>query len=180
MKRPRDLPPDSLSRGLVLLLGLASILPYLYAWSLQDLRQHTVEFLVAFYTAFLLYAVATLLILKNRALPSRWLLVVAFGLVLIYNALLVFTPPSLSDDMYRYVWDGRVQAQGISPYRYPPEASELAHLREGQIWRSISASPVNCANRSPITWSGTRTFWRNNRSSVLSMTPALITFIGGI
>ncbi len=39
--------------------------------------------------------------------------IVAFALV--YHALLVFMPPTLSDDSYRYVWDGRVQAQGITP-----------------------------------------------------------------
>ena len=51
---------------------------------------------------------------------------------------LVFTPPTLSDDMYRYVWDGRVQAQGISPYRYPPAADELADLRDEDIWHYIN------------------------------------------
>ncbi|MBA3618140.1 MAG: hypothetical protein H0W56_00815, partial [Acidothermales bacterium] len=27
---------------------------------------------------------------------------------------------TLSNDFYRYAWDGRVQAAGIDPYRYPP------------------------------------------------------------
>ena len=35
----------------------------------------------------------------------------------------------LSDDLYRYAWDGQVQAAGISPYRYAPTAPELAYLR---------------------------------------------------
>lgn len=26
--------------------------------------------------------------------------------------------PVLSDDVYRYAWDGRVQAAGVNPYRY--------------------------------------------------------------
>ena len=34
--------------GLFLILGLASLAPYLYALSLGDLRKHTVEFIVAF------------------------------------------------------------------------------------------------------------------------------------
>ena len=28
--------------------------------------------------------------------------------------------PLLSSDIYRYVWDGKVQAAGINPYRYVP------------------------------------------------------------
>ncbi|MCZ4125583.1 glycosyltransferase family 87 protein [Streptomyces sp. H39-S7] len=39
-------------------------------------------------------------------------------------------PPRTSSDMYRYVWDGRVQAAGISPYAHPPAAPELAGLRD--------------------------------------------------
>jgi len=35
----------------------------------------------------------------------------------------------LSDDLYRYAWDGQVQAAGLSPYRYAPTAPELADLR---------------------------------------------------
>jgi hypothetical protein len=40
--------------GLFVILGLASLAPYLYALSLGDLRQRTVEFVVAFFTAFVL------------------------------------------------------------------------------------------------------------------------------
>ncbi|MEU4876507.1 glycosyltransferase 87 family protein [Streptomyces sp. NPDC021608] len=38
--------------------------------------------------------------------------------------------PRTSNDMYRYAWDGRVQAAGISPYAHPPAAPELAPLRD--------------------------------------------------
>lgn len=41
----------------------------------------------------------------------------------------VLAPPRTSDDAYRYLWDGRVQAAGISPYAYPPDAPQLAGLR---------------------------------------------------
>ena len=42
----------------------------------------------------------------------------------------------LSDDLYRYAWDGVVQSEGISPYRYVPEAPQLAYLRDvpGMDW----------------------------------------------
>lgn len=43
--------------------------------------------------------------------------------------------PTLSDDGYRYLWDGRVQAeQGVSPYRYAPEHPALRSLREETPW----------------------------------------------
>jgi hypothetical protein len=43
-------------------------------------------------------------------------------------------PPTTSDDLYRYSWDGRVQAAGIDPYRYPPASPALDRLRERWLW----------------------------------------------
>jgi alpha-1,6-mannosyltransferase len=51
---------------------------------------------------------------------------------------LLFTEPTLSTDIYRYIWDGRVQAAGINPYRYVPAAPELAPLRDPAIWPLIN------------------------------------------
>ncbi|MER5865225.1 glycosyltransferase 87 family protein [Kitasatospora sp. NPDC002040] len=56
----------------------------------------------------------------TRLLLAGGVLVAAAGLV---------APPRTSDDAYRYLWDGRVQAAGISPYAHPPDAAELAGLR---------------------------------------------------
>ena len=46
--------------------------------------------------------------------------------------------PLLSSDIYRYVWDGRVQAAGINPYRYFPAHEALAFLRDGTIFPHIN------------------------------------------
>jgi alpha-1,6-mannosyltransferase len=129
------------TRWIIFGLGLASLLPYLVAWQLGDLRQHTVGFEIAFFTAFALYAGATVLALRLESFSRRDLALV-FGLAIIFQAFLTFTPPTLSDDMYRYVWDGRVQAQGISPYRYSPKAPELAYLRDETVWKFINRKAV--------------------------------------
>lgn len=52
--------------------------------------------------------------------PGRGAALLA-GAVVIRLAALTPVAPS-SDDLYRYAWDGRVQAAGIDPYRYPPAA----------------------------------------------------------
>ncbi|PIR15251.1 MAG: hypothetical protein COV48_15390 [Elusimicrobia bacterium CG11_big_fil_rev_8_21_14_0_20_64_6] len=58
------------------------------------------------------------------------------GLILIVAAFLrlalVLVPPTPSTDAYRYSWEGRVVGAGLSPYRFPPSAPELAFLRAGQ------------------------------------------------
>lgn len=42
--------------------------------------------------------------------------------------------PRTSDDAYRYVWDGRVQADGLSPYDRTPDDPSLAHLRDDLLF----------------------------------------------
>ncbi len=46
--------------------------------------------------------------------------------------------PTLSDDIYRNIWDGRVQVAGFNPYLHAPEDKELAHLRDDLIWPRIN------------------------------------------
>lgn len=65
-----------------------------------------------------------------RRLPVRRAVVVILLGGAALQAAALTAPPRTSTDAYRYVWDGRVQAAGIDPYRYPPAAPELAGLRD--------------------------------------------------
>ena len=47
-------------------------------------------------------------------------------------------PPILSTDIYRYVWDGRMQAADINPYRHMPADPALATLRDTVIYPQIN------------------------------------------
>jgi hypothetical protein len=44
----------------------------------------------------------------------------------------------ISDDQYRYAWDGRLQAAGVDPYRYPPDAPQLKSFRDGWLWPDVA------------------------------------------
>jgi Glycosyltransferase family 87 len=72
--------------------------------------------------------------------------------------------PAISDDLYRYSWDGRVQAAETSPYRYPPESAALARLREPWLWPD--AAGCNRLGRPPGCT-------RINRSNVRTIYPPL-------
>jgi hypothetical protein len=50
--------------------------------------------------------------------------------------ILLPTPPLFDDDIHRYLWDGKVLAHGINPFRYAPQADELSYLRDAN-WRQI-------------------------------------------
>jgi Glycosyltransferase family 87 len=60
-------------------------------------------------------------------------------------------PPRTSDDLYRYIWDGRVQAAGFDPYHYAPAAPELVPVRDPFLWNGraphcVSAGETGTAN----------------------------------
>ncbi len=83
-----------------------------------------------------LYLVAAWLIVRARS--ARSTLIIVLVLAGIFRLSIVFAPPYLSDDIYRYVWDGRVQAAGINPYRYIPADEHLQSLRDEQIYPKIN------------------------------------------
>ena len=49
----------------------------------------------------------------------------------------LLAPPRTSTDAYRYVWDGRVQLAGVSPYRYAPLDDRLAPLRDPLLFPGL-------------------------------------------
>ena len=136
------LAPEHQQLLLLVVLGLAQLLAYLAARGLVDLRQQTIGFEVAYTAAFVLYLAAVALVLRWGPQPAntRLALAVIVLFALLPRLILLPTRPTLSDDMYRYVWDGRVQAHGLNPYRYAPSASEVSELRLGDhtVWRYIN------------------------------------------
>jgi hypothetical protein len=45
---------------------------------------------------------------------------VILGFALLFRLVLLVTPPVLSSDIFRYIWDARVQAAGVNPYLSRP------------------------------------------------------------
>jgi hypothetical protein len=64
-------------------------------------------------------------------------LIIGFG-ILFRLVLVPLDPPRFSTDMYRYIWDGRVQAAGVNPYLYLPIDRKLAPLRDPLIYPNIN------------------------------------------
>ncbi|GAB0113210.1 hypothetical protein [Acidisoma sp. C75] len=83
-----------------------------------------------------IYGVSVGLVLR-RAWP-RGTVWFVLGVAALLRVLLLTAPPMLSTDIYRYVWDGRVQAAGINPYRYIPADPALARLRDARVYPHIN------------------------------------------
>jgi len=68
--------------------------------------------------------------------PARSAAPAILLVALLFRLPLLALPPTLSDDLLRYVWDGRVAAARHDPYRLPPNAAELAPLRD-ELWQRL-------------------------------------------
>lgn len=63
---------------------------------------------------------------------TAWLItIVLFGLL--FRATLIPHAVVGSDDIYRYIWDGKVAAAGINPFAYTPTDPHLAHLATADL-----------------------------------------------
>ncbi len=76
-------------------------------------------------------------LIADHVPPARALWVI-FTVAVVLRLVLLLLDPLLSTDIYRYVWDGRVQAAGINPYRYIPADPALAALRDAAIYPNIN------------------------------------------
>jgi alpha-1,6-mannosyltransferase len=110
----------------LLLAGIAIEAALLYLVYLGDLRTQIPLFWCGTFAAFAFYLLAAFLVHGRSTGSLRLILLLALA----FRLTMWWSPPTLSEDIYRYVWDGRVQMAGINPYRHPPDAAELAPLRD--------------------------------------------------
>ena len=92
-------------------------------------------FIIAALVQGAVWAIAAIVVARRAARPSM-VLILSTAVLLRLGALAA--PVYLSDDIYRYIWDGRVQAAGINPYRYIPTDTNLAALRDEAVFPNIN------------------------------------------
>ena len=139
--------------ALAAMVGLAAVAPVfaLPAGSFGDLSTALSWRYVAWMlTAGVAYAGLVWLV-RRRAL-SRPALLAALAIAAVARLVIVAAPPVMSTDLYRYVWDGRVQAAGINPYRYVPADPALAGLRDVGSGPAAIYPNINRAETAPTIY----------------------------
>ena len=126
----------------IFLIGAALGWSYHWAGYLHRFSQGISSYIALFIAQFFLYLTASYLVLRTQKLRSTTAtLALVVGVVAfsgLFHSELFPQPPYLSTDAYRYVWDGRVQAAGINPFRYIPDSPELVPLRDDRIFPNIN------------------------------------------
>ena len=103
-----SLKPPSVSQLLALLLSAAAYVGLAYATPRADFGQ---------LLALMVVALAAYAWLLRTRLPLRW----GLGAALVFRLLWLPAQPALSDDVYRFRWDGLLVAHGVNPFRFRPD-----------------------------------------------------------
>lgn len=133
-----------IDRDVLALFGLGTVIELLLVLldALTGLDR-TLPSLEALYTLpFAAFTLAVLYVIRTK--PRTHGLYIALVL-LIFASLFRFTfllqAPTLSGDIYRYYWDGKLLNNGISPYSYAPYADQLTQLRDG-YWNLVQDKDI--------------------------------------
>lgn len=137
--------------GMALTFGLSVLL---FA---TDMRRDTGLLEAIFFFPFSIYAVVVYWAYRTRTSPkwtildkkerrkaearAKEVLYIILVFSIVFRAIFVPTVPTLSDDIYRFYWEGKVGANGINPYQYAPDSSELEKFRDAN-WDNMNNRDV--------------------------------------
>jgi len=108
-------------------LGLLSLILYLgltdlskdFNWGEGYSKRPILEYLAVYFSLFFLYTLACLFVFKSNGSQKTFWTMIAFGLL--FRFAILPSQQIQEDDVYRYLWDGKVFAHGINPFKFAPE-----------------------------------------------------------
>ena len=105
-------------------LGAGLLLLFFKGASDQNTQRMT-TFLAGFGGAVALYGVAAWVVCRAPTARSTFVLGLVFAGL--FRVAPLTTDTYLSTDLYRYIWDGKMQANGVNPNRFVPGDWHLEH-----------------------------------------------------
>lgn len=149
------------------LLGLGLVTVYATVALGEGDPERPMQSLTAILLAFILYLLA---LAACRPLSGPTAFAVALLGGLIFRLLLLPEPPYLSDDVFRYLWDGEVQLFGVNPYRHAPSdpavagiddalRSQVNHPRVPTIYPPLAQIAFLAAAALPGGWLPLKLLW---------------------
>jgi alpha-1,6-mannosyltransferase len=109
----------------------------------QPLEERVPEFIGLMLLAGALYLVSVYIVLRYKKIPSA--LFVILGATVVFRLFFLPLSPTLSEDVYRYQWEGRVVRAHLNPYTVYP-------AMPGLIWAQDPEHPVKTGNSTPTLY----------------------------
>ncbi|MDF1666657.1 MAG: hypothetical protein P1V97_33215, partial [Planctomycetota bacterium] len=134
--------PQITSHALIFFFGLVGAVLWWHIKSLGNLRGAPLAYGIADYFGLIALYLGSLTVLAKSEKPdARSLILLILALGLGQKTIMLFQEPSLSDDIYRYLWEGRVVINGFNPFVLAPNSPELAHLQD-DIWLGVNHKDI--------------------------------------
>ena len=89
-----------------------------FNWGEGHTDRPILAYIAIYAVLFVFYALASKTVLQKPDSASNLWCIVVLGLV--FRAVILPSNQIQEDDVYRYLWDGKVFAHGINPYQYAP------------------------------------------------------------
>ena len=124
------------SRLPILFTGTASLLLYSFLNSLSSQfnwgegysERPILTYLLIYFSLCIFYGLTWLFVRKRPGDRGDFWTIIVFGLL--FRAVILPSQQIQEDDVYRYLWDGKVFANGINPFEYAPaEVNNFKELR---------------------------------------------------
>ena len=112
----------------LLLYAFLTKLSYQFNWGEGYSERPILTYLAVYFSLFALYCLTWFFVRKKSNDRKIFWQVILFGLL--FRAIILPSQQIQEDDVYRYLWDGKVFANGINPYEYAPsEVNNFKALR---------------------------------------------------
>jgi len=118
----------------VSLLAVAAATLYAILVGAGDLKAHLALYLACHALLVVFMLAAWRLVAAGGPATFRAMFVAA----VVFRLVAASASASLSDDVYRYVWDGRVQVAGHHPYKFAPNDSMRVELRDADVYPKVN------------------------------------------
>jgi alpha-1,6-mannosyltransferase len=127
--RDRLTPRRGPSQAATAIAGIVTLEILFYVlYRLGNLKLHVIETIAVSFGAGIVYFLALYrLETTTESRAAFWLILAS---AVLFRLTLLPLAPTLSDDLYRYRWDGRIQEAGWNPYALRPDDPRLRPLHE--------------------------------------------------
>ena len=142
MQKPLSAPRSAASISiLAIALGLGGIFHFIA--HCQPLETHVPEFIALMLLAGALYLVSVYIVQRYKCGPS--ILFVILGATVVFRLFFLPLSPTLSEDVYRYQWEGRMVRAHFNPYTVYPAMPALN-------WAQNPKHPIETGKTTPTLY----------------------------
>jgi hypothetical protein len=141
----------------ILITLLTTLICYFILGMSGDIRSEIEKYWLIILPIYLVYFLTSVYVLNERTIqniPFLWFILAGF----LFRIVLVPSDPFLSDDVYRYLWDGKIFGAGINPYKHAPLDIQLSEFKDSLVFPNINF-PEIATSYPPVSQF---IFWINN------------------